>query len=394
MNIENSNTISKKSKTISKKSKTISNKSKKSNTISKITDSCKLGPFKKVRTHRIEIGVKRCLIVENMQNCFFTGGSMGFKSRGDETLLLKKVNQLISLHEVDKQYVKASKSGKEKKKLLGGIEEGFDTNSRKKNYFDIIIFTQDGNPPDHWTFASHHFLRDPKKFDYFSGSSKDRKKTFKCTGKKCKRKSKILLPDHALTDGSDTYKSDGIVKLGIEFHSKLDVRPLYRPSAQFNQSVFIKKPLNYNRGFIVFKGGVKIDDRSAFEDSLNNETGLGNFLKCNGINSLFICGMGRERNILNSLIDSLKVKTINERVIVYDATMPIAIDYIEDNSALKNTINNNNFVDDIRKKGMKVVIFDDLINSVKKGETIHDRDQPKGTFSKSIRNMETLFSGS
>ena len=72
-----------------------------------------------------------------MQNCFFQGGSMGFKKRGDQKALLKKVNQLISLYEVDEKYKKASKSGREKEKMLGGIEEGYDTGSRKKNYFDI-----------------------------------------------------------------------------------------------------------------------------------------------------------------------------------------------------------------------------------------------------------------
>ena len=152
---------------------------------------CDLKPSKRVKPHRVESGVKRCLIVENMQNCFFRGGSMGFKKRGDEAAFIKKVNQLISLHEVDEKYKKASKSGREKKQMLGGVDEGIDTNSRKKNYFDVIIFTQDGNPPDHWTFASHHYLRDPKTFDYFSGSNKGKKKTYKCKGKRCKRKTKI-----------------------------------------------------------------------------------------------------------------------------------------------------------------------------------------------------------
>ena len=75
---------------------------------------CDLKPSKRVKP-RIEKGVKRCLIIENTQNCFFTGGSMGFKKRGDENAFIKRVNQLISLHEVDERYKKASKSGREKK---------------------------------------------------------------------------------------------------------------------------------------------------------------------------------------------------------------------------------------------------------------------------------------
>lgn len=349
---------------------------------------------KKVYSHRIENEVKRCLIVENMQNCYFKGGSMGFKSRGDERKLVKKINNLIALHEVDEKYKKASKSGRQKKKLLGGIDEGIDTGSRKKNYFDIIIFTQDGNPPDHWSLASHHYLRDTKTYDFFAGSTKGKKKTFKCAGKKCKKKTKILLPEHAMTDGSDRYMSDGKERIGIEFHPNLDIRSLYRPSSQFHNSVFIKKPLNYNRGFIVFKGGVKTTGRSAFENSINKKTGLGDFLNCNGINSLFVCGMGRESSVTNSLHDSLKLKKITERVIVYDATMPIGIDYLGDKSVFKNTIEKNKYVNDLRKKGIKIVSLDSLVSIVKKGETIHDREKPAGTLSKSLRSMENLFSSS
>ena len=51
------------------------------------------------------------------KNCFFTGGSMGFKKRGDENAFIKRVNQLISLHEVDERYKKASKV-EERRKLL------------------------------------------------------------------------------------------------------------------------------------------------------------------------------------------------------------------------------------------------------------------------------------
>ena len=74
----------------------------------KTKKECNLKPSQRIKTHRIEKGVRRCLIVENMQNCFFQCGSMGFKKRGDERSF-KKVNQLISLHEVDEKYKKASK---------------------------------------------------------------------------------------------------------------------------------------------------------------------------------------------------------------------------------------------------------------------------------------------
>ena len=359
----------------------------------KTKKECNLKPSQRIKTHRIEKGVRRCLIVENMQNCFFQGGSMGFKKRGDERAFLKKVNQLISLHEVDEKYKKASKSGREKKTMLG-LDEGYDTGSRKKNYFDMIIFTQEANPPDHWTFASHHYLRDANTYDYFTGSNKGKKKTYKCQGKKCRRKTKILLPEHALTDGSDTYEASGKKRIGIDFHPSLDLRSLYRPNSGVHPNAFIRQPVYHNRGFIVFKGYVNADGRSAFKNSLDQPTGLGKFLKCNGINSLFVVGMDRENSITNSLIDSLEFKNIKERVIVYDATMPVGIDYMGDKSVYKNTINNNTYVDSLRKKTVKVVTFRSLIDNISKGESVHDRDEPTGQLGKSLRSMESLFASS
>lgn len=352
---------------------------------------CNLKGSKKVRSHRIENSVKRCLIVENMQNCFFSGGSMGFKNRGDENKFLKTVNKLISLHEVDERYNKASKSGREKKGVFTD-SQGIETGTRKKNYFDIIIFTQDGNPPDHWSFASHHYLREGEKYDYFSGSNKGKKKTYKCTGKRCRKKTKILLPDHALTDGSDRYKSDGKERIGIEFHPRLDLRSLYRPSQQFHHSVYIKKPMNFNRGFILFKGGEDSDSKSAFKNSVDKKTGLSKFLECNGINSLFICGMGRENSITNSLFDSSLMKKLAERVMVYDATMPIGIDYLGEKDVFKKTLEKNKYVKKLRENGIKVVTYDSMLSNIKRGESIHDREIPEGVVGKSMRSMEDLFS--
>ena len=64
---------------------------------------------------------------------------MGFKKRGDERAFLKKVNQLISLHEIDENYRKASKSGREKQGMLG-LSEGIDTGSRKKKLLRYYYF--------------------------------------------------------------------------------------------------------------------------------------------------------------------------------------------------------------------------------------------------------------
>ena len=104
--------------------------------------------------------------------------------------------------------------------------------------------------------------------------------------------------------------------------------------------------------------------------------------------------MDRENSITNSLIDSLEFKNIKERVIVYDATMPVGIDYMGDKSVYKNTINNNTYVDSLRKKTVKVVTFRSLIDNISKGESVHDRDEPTGQLGKSLRSMESLFASS
>ncbi len=352
---------------------------------------CNLKGSQKLKSNRVGKGVRRALIVENMQNCFFQGGSMGFKERGDEKAFLKKVNRLISLHEVDENYTKASKTGREKSGLLGQVKPGIETGTRKKFFFDTIIFTQDGNPPDHWTFASHHFLRKPNQFDYFSGSNKGKKKTYKCKGQRCRRQTKILQPDHALTDGSDRYKAEEGERIGIEFHPKLDTRSLYRPNSEFHHTAFLKKPIYKNRGFIVFKGTSLADSRSAFQNTLDKKTGLGEFLKCNKINSVFVCGMGRENTVKNTLMDSLNFPFIKERIMVYDATMPVGLDLIKNKDVYKKTINNNSFVEELRGRKITVIPFLNILDNVRMGQTKYDKKEPSGAIAKQLSGMESLF---
>ena len=93
-------------------------------------------------------------------------------------------------------------------------------------------------------------------------------------------------------------------------------------------------------------------------------------------------------------MDSLDFKNFRERVIVYDATMPIGIDYLGDKSVYKNSIINNKYVNNLRSKTIKVVTLQSMIENIKKGESIHDRDEPTGTISKSLRSMENLFASS
>ena len=137
------------------------------------TCNLKLGQF--LKTHKKRQNETRALIVENMQNCFFDKGAMGFMSQSteEEKKFVEKVNKLINFEEADPEYVKAGLSGKQTtKKRMNFLEKGeFETGTRKKFYFDVIIFTQIANPPDHMSFASTYYLDNPSLFKTFS--SKD-----------------------------------------------------------------------------------------------------------------------------------------------------------------------------------------------------------------------------
>ena len=47
------------------------------------------------------------------------------------------------------------KEGKELERTRENRKGIKSTGSRKKYFFDYVVFTQTANPPDHWSFASH-----------------------------------------------------------------------------------------------------------------------------------------------------------------------------------------------------------------------------------------------
>ena len=112
------------------------------------------------------------------------------KSSKQEKEFVKRINKLINFQEVDEQYRKAGLSGKviktgEKSFLKKGE---FETGARKKYFFDMIIFTHNGNAPDHFSFASTYYLDNPGLFKTFS--SKDEGAAFITSKSKLKRKGK------------------------------------------------------------------------------------------------------------------------------------------------------------------------------------------------------------
>ena len=291
----------------------------------------------------------RCLIIEDMQNCFFRKGSMAFKNKVSGDLIIRKINTLINLTEKkDKKYETAGKSGKKGSEITTG--------ARQKFYYDFIIYTMSANPPDHWTFSSHHYLRDSKKYKAFIEKKTNKLRNTYIPPKKSKRnnKERFLLPNHALTDGTNSYKIGDGNMLGIDFHNLLDIKPLFRPLEKISKKAIINKPKFDNRGFVIIKGGNVVGSHSAFFNTKNQDTGLGEFLKRNKVSSISVCGVGRETGLLETLKDSNKFNNIKERIIIYDATLPLGIDTLKTNKMnkdyQKDKIEGNKWLQGIKKK--------------------------------------------
>lgn len=381
---------------------------KKSGVKSKKVKKCKLG--QKVNTHVVDRDAKRVLIIENAQNCFFKGGAMGFMSKGkkDEEDLIKKINYLINLEEKSIKYKNAGLSGKKTKKgLLSKIIKNdnslFETNARKKYYYDIVVFSCTTNPPDHFIFASHHNLRNPDQYKLYVETSKKKENSYLGSNKFEGEDKIILLPDHALTDGSDFHMVGNKKLLGIDFHPDLDLSSLYRPFSDKHKTVFLNKQHYHNRGFIIHKGTTKKGCRSAFLNSDMKTTGLSKFLKCNGVEDVTVCGMGKEQSIYLTLIDSLKYKNIKIRTLLSDASRNLGIELPPDlfpknvkkelEKKEEKDVGESEFYKFLEKKNINSINTDILID-LTKSDDVFSKQQKMGDLKKSISSFETLFSES
>lgn len=379
------------------------------NNTKKKSKKCKLKIGQKVRTQIVDRELKRVLIVENVQNCFFKGGAMGFMSKGkkEEEEFIKKVNFLINLEEKSVKYKNAGLSGKKTKKggLLSKIvneDSGlFQTNSRKKYYYDIIVFSCTTNPPDHFIFSSHHYLRDSKQFKPYVETDGNRDKTYFSLNNNQGNNKIVLLPDHALTDGSD-YHMEGNKKLiGIDFHPDLDISSLYRPFDNNHRSVFLNKQHYHNRGFIIHKGTTNKGCRSAFLHSDMKTTGLNKFLKCNNIVDMTVCGMGREHSVYLTLMDSLSFKNIKIRNIVTDATKNLGIElppniYPPEVEKELKSKKNEEFIDKSKffkllEKSDITIVTVELLVDITKSEDIFDKQEKMGEIKGRISSLENFF---
>lgn len=371
-------------------------------------NKCNLKSGQKISFQKYMPGPKRALIIENPQNCFFSKGSMGFMSDSNkDSELIRKINYLINLEEYkDNKHILAGKSGKKSKKLLSTFmgESIFNTGSRKKYYYDIIIFSCVINVPDSVTFSSHHYLRNSSLFKPYSSPTKKIKS--KSYIPKFDEKNKygedpiILKPDHALTDGSDSYKKGNKKIRGIEIHDDIDKDCLYRPFSNYANNVFIGKSFYNNRGFILNKGKQDTGAYSAFRNLDRKKTGLEKFLKCNKVNTITICGVGRENDILNTIKDSKLIKSIKSTFVVMDAckSLNLEIDELVITEEIKKDMDKEDFENPknkysklVKETGGDLVTIDVLMDITKTDE-IYKKSSKVTNLQASISDMSSLFS--
>jgi len=131
--------------------------------------------------------------------------------------------------------------------------------NRMQRYFELVVATQDWHPPDHGSFASNHDGRKPGEMSKLGGLPQ------------------VLWPDHCV-QGSP----------GAEFHRDLDRTRVAR----------------------VFHKGVDadIDSYSGFFDNGHRRsTGLGEYLREQGVTDVFILGLATDYCVKYSALDALKL---------------------------------------------------------------------------------------
>ena len=406
-------------------------------------------PKSKTSLHRInefELGErskKNALIVVNMQNCFFRGGSLSMipsENINDDVVkekeFVRKINKLIGLFEEDVDYFNAGLAGSP---VIAGVinpiddvdsdmkylEGSYQTGTRKKYFFDHIVYTQTAYPPDHKSFSSHHYLREKKQklkelittknmtyqaaFNNIKEDNLDKhfwayvNGNFENTGmnqfnndtESNTNTNTKLWSDHALMDGSDVIIENQMCYRGIEFHPRLNIAPLYRPNANINPQVYINKPQVDGRGRIIWlEGDNKSSPKSAFMNDKEQSTGLSEFLKTNDVEQVYVVGLFRDIMVEATLTDAIKNGFENVNLI-YDATLPFGIptndtkvnnkyyfkdkteiqQYIENQESsdiveeFQNFLNENNpWTQALEKKNINVINSSSILETIKIGK--------------------------
>ncbi len=312
-------------------------------------------------------GKKTALIVVNVQNCFFRGGAMAMfpseKTSEDiekEKNLIRRINNLIGLYEEDEDYFNAGLGGSpvikgeinvktDPSTGMKHLDGTYPTGSRKKYFFDHIVYTQTAFPADHHTFASYHYLREKKQrikdiMESQSINYEDAHKkitddqldkyywgfvntNFENSGmiQYDEETGSKLWPDHALLDGTDVVIENKRCYRGIDFHPRLNLAPLYCPNQNLNPQVYINPPVFDGRGKVVWLlGDDQTSPRSAFLNNINQSTGLLEYLQDKNIEEIYVVGMFRDMMVEATAVDAAAngFPTVN---LVYDATLPFNI---------------------------------------------------------------------
>jgi nicotinamidase-related amidase len=390
---------------------------------------------------------KRALIVVNLQNCFFKGGAFApipskipTEDVKSEKELVNRVNSLINLYEEDSDYFRSGLTGsavisgelikiRDVSSDMEHFTGSYPTGSRKKYFFDSVY------QPDHYSFASHHYLRAKrnkineimtnKGIDYNSARKEvtddmlDKhywsyiNSNFENAGMLQFEGDRKLWPDHAITDGSDVIIENNKCYRGIDFHPRLTLMPLYRPNTTIDKSVYINPPALLGRGMVIWlEGDNKSDPKSAFMTTLNQSTGLNEYLNGNNIEDIYIVGLFRDMMIESTSIDAVESKKYKNVYVIYDATIPYNVPnnktgvnnkyYFdnaeemekyskEDDSELGSEEflkDNNQWASSLTSKGVKIINYHNILGNITPGkEKISCNIDQKGL----IKNLDGVF---
>ena len=131
--------------------------------------------------------------------------------------------------------------------------------NRIQSYFDLVVATQDWHPADHGSFACNHAGKNPFELGELAGLPQ------------------VLWPAHCIQNTE-----------GAEFHPQLDLGKVAK----------------------VFPKGTdtEIDSYSGFFDNGKRmATGLGDWLKAQGVTDVFVCGLATDYCVKATAIDAAEL---------------------------------------------------------------------------------------
>ena len=150
----------------------------------------------------------------------------------------------------------------------------------------------------------------------------------------------------------------------------------------------INKPEYHNRGFIITKGSINKAPYSAFNNTLNDSTCLNKFLEKNNVSSIYVCGVGRENSVKNTLLDSINYTFLKERILIYDSSMPILVEPLKDEDDESRFVSkDNDWSESLKEKNIIIQNTQEVLELESLEKTKFDR--PK--FFQAANNMSKFF---